>query len=127
MYYVCVTYYAKSCLNICCRACDSVLVTVTNSCCRLKSKNADGSVKENTDISIYPNPAKTNVTIEVKKIMVNTEIDIFDITGRIIWHTNVTPGKTKYDVDVTDLPKGIYFVKAITQGAEVYSGKLLLE
>jgi photosystem II stability/assembly factor-like uncharacterized protein len=72
------------------------------------------STKNNcsSNIKIYPNPASTYVQIESKKL-IGESIKIIDITGKTI--INVVAGKAKQSVDISNLPKGVYFIKVKTQ------------
>ena len=56
---------------------------------------------------IYPNPAANivNVTTEA-----NTELAIFNATGKEIKHINAT--ETITSIDISDMPNGLYFVVA---------------
>jgi len=69
-------------------------------------------------IKIYPNPVANNlqITISNKKI---TDIKIFDTYGRIVRVVNqsqtnrhtLNNSSNVFSLDVSDLPKGIYFIK----------------
>jgi hypothetical protein len=68
----------------------------------------------NINLSIYPNPVKSKLTIKNKEIKINT-ISILNITGGII--------KTKTEntnvIDVSNLTKGIYFLQIHTDNGLV--------
>ncbi len=67
------------------------------------------SVSENiTDkIKLYPNPANEYITIN--KLSGNTNINIFDITGKNIYKQNNCYQKNKI-INIQNFPKGIYFI-----------------
>jgi hypothetical protein len=61
-------------------------------------------------ISLYPNPAKENVTISMDKIQANiSEINLFDITGKVlVSKSNVNAHE--FVLNTENLTKGIYLV-----------------
>ena len=71
--------------------------------------NGVSSIETNTvdNFRIYPNPAAdiVNVTTEA-----NTELAIFNATGKEIKHINAT--ETITSIDISDMPNGLYFVVA---------------
>ncbi len=67
-------------------------------------------------ISIYPNPAKEKLTIAFpNEIIQNLKIEILDLLGRISFsETYKNQLSTEYKVDLSQLTKGSYFVKIIS-------------
>lgn len=65
--------------------------------------------KENTSISVYPNPAKDVLNIRSKQEIIKAEI--YDATGRIISSISVTGNS----ISVSELSKGNYILKAFTK------------
>ena len=59
------------------------------------------------ELSLYPNPATDIVNINTSISIDN--VRIYDLTGRIVMEAN--PNKMNFDLDVTDLSKGVYLVK----------------
>ncbi len=68
------------------------------------------------NITIYPNPAKTNITIQTNGLKVNT-YDIYDVYGQIVMQNNVNTNVV--NIDVKNLKKGIYFIKLNTDNESV--------
>lgn len=70
------------------------------------------SLDENTlhDVSIYPNPASTKLTIASEATM--NSVRIIDFSGRLVKEES-TLNTTILNVDVSSLPEGIYFVESI--------------
>ena len=62
----------------------------------------------NRIFGLYPNPASTNLTIELKDIHENDRIQISNIYGQLIKEINVT--SLYQEVNIEDLASGIYFV-----------------
>lgn len=66
-------------------------------------------VEENltdNNISIYPNPAKNIVKILNDNDLQISNIEIFDLTGRMVLNT-----EKANDIDISSLPDGQYFVR----------------
>jgi hypothetical protein len=69
--------------------------------------------KNNIDINIYPNPAKDKINIVGKNIK---KVEIVNLNGQIV--KSRTINSENYIIDVSDLSKGLYFIK-INNGREV--------
>ena len=65
----------------------------------------------NKDISVYPNPSHSVITIESTGISINN-LEMFDIYGRKVKELKVN--NNKFNVNISELSKGIYFVKLKT-------------
>ncbi len=70
----------------------------------------DNSISiQNSEIQIFPNP--TNGIFTINNIPGTKNIDIIDISGRIIEQIHVTSSQNTVLVDLSDFNNGIYFVK----------------
>jgi hypothetical protein len=67
-------------------------------------------------ISVYPNPATENINF-VTKANTISEIEIYDITGKIISSSEVINDNTT--VNVSDFASGMYFYRAIDANGNV--------
>lgn len=81
---------------------------------------AINSLGENYDtiLKSYPNPASTNINLSfLAANNENVEIQISDFTGRIIQQKNVflNQGGNSIDLDVSDIPNGLYMVSVKSQ------------
>jgi hypothetical protein len=56
-----------------------------------------------------PNPAQNKITIEIPQTAGESILTIFNINGQELIKQNITENKTQ--MDISDLPHGIYFVK----------------
>ncbi len=66
------------------------------------------------DITIWPIPAKGQLNVKVtSNVNEKDVISIFDMTGRIVKENNIEmkSGENEYNLDITGLSNGIYFVK----------------
>ncbi len=105
-----------------------VTLTVTNNCGAnnvIQSVNAIGSgISANNSqiiVNIYPNPAKTNASIEISGVISNElNIEIIDILGRPVYLNKLNNATilTKVNLDFTNFEKGIYFVKVNADSKE---------
>lgn len=67
---------------------------------------------ENTQLSIYPNPASEVIKINVRgQLNSNFNIGLYDISGRIIRSDQLSLGKTYLELDTKDMMSGIYLLK----------------
>ncbi|HKK40434.1 MAG TPA: T9SS type A sorting domain-containing protein [Cryomorphaceae bacterium] len=67
--------------------------------------------KSNSYVSLYPNPATERINIELKKsdeFHIIKELKIYSESGQIVKSFETIP--TKFFVDVSDLPSGVYEV-----------------
>jgi PKD repeat protein len=103
-YNVCLTTYGD---------CDTI-----TTCDSIFAHNALGvnGVSGDSEVSIYPNPAKDEISIEAKGIEGNMlSIEITNVTGQVVLSSQVTNfnGSIKR-FDVSDLNKGVYLIKVFT-------------
>jgi len=61
-------------------------------------------------LSIYPNPAQSIVTVNLPSF--TERISLYSVTGRKILSETVLPQSVKHLLDVTDLPRGSYILRA---------------
>jgi|GEM_PF-2141391 len=78
---------------------DSVLIDATLAINQLSNNNA---------IKIYPNPANNKITIDATDV---TDVKFFDVLGKQIISTKTN------DVDVSNLPEGVYFIQVKTNAS----------
>lgn len=94
--------------------------------CTIGSKNVlstENPINISNDISIYPNPANTFVSIRLPINSQKTSVDFYDIVGKKVL-TYTTDGK-QFTVDVTQLTPGMYTVRVMTSYS-IKSQKLLI-
>jgi len=77
----------------------------------------------NNEFSIYPNPASSQITIELPTTpQKNTSLTIYNLNGQQLLTQPITEPQTV--VDVSGLPKGVYFVK-VADDEKVMMGKVI--
>lgn len=72
------------------------------------------------NVNVYPNPASQKVTIDVGAITGKVNIELYDITGKLITAT------TEKTIDVANLSKGLYIIKG-KAGESHFTKKLHVE
>ena len=62
------------------------------------------------EFALYPNPAKSFVTLEFEALKENTLLQILDINGRRVRTLDLKAGIETLRIDLGDLPKGVYTI-----------------
>ncbi|MCX6753197.1 MAG: T9SS type A sorting domain-containing protein [Candidatus Nomurabacteria bacterium] len=67
-------------------------------------------ISENSEVafSLYPNPANENITIDLPLNGRESNVEIIDVTGRLILSLKVSG---KQNIDVSSFKDGVYFLK----------------
>lgn len=81
------------------------------------------NILANSDVKVYPNPAKENVSIETIKGN-NNVITILDLSGKIIEMVNTS--KTITVLNTSNLTSGIYFIQITNEFGSI-TKKLVIE
>ena len=84
---------------------NSLSIDWGNSNCLLSSQ----PTLNTESIKIYPNPAYNQITIQTTSNQSLNEVKITDLTGKVVKQIEIQRNVT--EIDITTLPKGIYFVK----------------
>jgi len=79
------------------------------------------------DINLIPNPASNSVDIVLDENKTYRTIDIYNTLGQKVKSLTPDLNAVKFNVDLSDISKGIYFVNVITSDDEVISKKLIKE
>ncbi len=79
--------------------------------CETIRRDGSSSPLENRDqtLDLFPNPARDHVTIQLNARIQNAQGRIFDTKGQE-WRRFIWTGQS-LEVDISELPSGIYFVK----------------
>lgn len=83
-------------------------------------------ITKNENIAVYPNPANTIINFELPlpKDEINTQLQLFDITGKAVFTKQIHSITTQ--IDISQYPKGMYFYQLLGE-KENYSGKLVIQ
>ena len=78
------------------------------------------------EISIFPNPTTSFVTINFNSKVLNCIFTIFNSTGSIVYTINILNGTT-IELDFSQYSPGVYLVQLTQNGSEMGSGKLIVK
>lgn len=76
-------------------------------------------------VSVYPNPAKEILKIEVDKLYPGTVAEIRDLQGRLVMRVPLHSNRSS--ISVSELPSANYLVIIRRPGAEIFSRKIMKE
>lgn len=75
------------------------------------------------EISAYPNPATTNLTVAIKTSEARkaAPVTLIDALGRVVWseQRTLSEGFNQFDIDVNNISNGIYFLRVANQMVRV--------
>ena len=80
----------------------------TSACVNISTVGLD-ELSSNTTVRAYPNPMNEQVTIELQKVVANTQVTIVNVEGKVVYNNVVNTGKIS--VDGSTWSNGIYIVK----------------
>lgn len=79
------------------------------------------------DILVYPNPTNGKFTIKnIDLQLKNFKLDIYNLLGEKIYSNSGYVPQTSDEINLSDSPRGIYFVK-INDGKKFYTGKIIVQ
>ena len=86
------------------------------------------NISQNQSIfTVYPNPSNGKFTVTVEGLQVaNCTLEICNYLGQEIYTSMFKAQQSTLDIDLSDFPKGMYFVK-VNNGTNVYTHKILIE
>ncbi|HNG07228.1 MAG TPA: T9SS type A sorting domain-containing protein, partial [Saprospiraceae bacterium] len=81
---------------------------------------------DNRNVVVYPNPASDYITIEpLESDLGATEIQLTDVAGRVLKSYKLSAGFKQFDVDVSSLASGVYFINVKTEGKRPFTYKVI--
>jgi len=89
----------------------------------LEEENQTGEKK--SGFKLYPNPAKDEVQVEIETPDQLRQIEIRDLTGRLLQNKQAITSRSKYRLSIADLPKGIYLVSLRLENGSMHTKKLM--
>lgn len=102
-------------------------VTVTynaaSGCCRLIDPKSE-TEKNSRNFNLYPNPNMGIFSVELDKIDENVSLYVYDIDGRSVWTRQNTTDKIVH-INISNLPKGTYYVQGRTDGEVLFFKKII--
>jgi hypothetical protein len=79
---------------------------------------------ETLSLKLYPNPASKNLTVSFEQAPYQTQIEIFDLQGKLMFTEILNQKTTQLNLN---LVKGFYIVKVSSEGTTIKTEKLLIE
>jgi hypothetical protein len=76
---------------------------------------------EGTEAEIYPNPAGNTVHLKVNDLSSTFTVSVYSVTGQLVYSA-----KDKSDLDISEFPKGFYYV-VVMERDKVSSGRFVKE
>jgi hypothetical protein len=104
---------------------DTVIVNVENNC---KPSNSVQQPQGMFDIVVYPNPSTGFLNIAVQGYDDEIDMKIFDLNGRVLLNKRIENSRSPLlrNIDLSNLPKGLYFVKLTNFQSEISTKFLLI-
>ena len=79
------------------------------------------------EIKVYPNPASNYINVELPKNDMKGTLSIISASGQLVRSVQSSGGETSLQMDVRDLPKGIYLVRWVQTDDRVVVRKLVVQ
>jgi hypothetical protein len=79
---------------------------------------------EQAEIKLWPNPAQTNIQLQIPAHLLNANLVLTDVTGRIHYSNNAL--KNLQTIDVADLNAGIYLLQLMDGNGVKYSQRIVI-
>ncbi len=71
----------------------------------------ENELPQKFSVSILPNPFNSACAITIDKNFSSTDVQIYNIDGKLVWTKNVTPHKHRIIWNAEKFPSGLYFIK----------------
>ena len=80
------------------------------------------------ELSIYPNPAQDNISIEMNGIPKDSEfiVEVLNTTGSKVGTKTIINSTNHFSIDVSNLQQGLYFVLIKTKSGFLQKSKLII-
>jgi len=78
------------------------------------------------DINIFPNPSNGQFTINEKGQRTMDKLEIYNLLGEKIYTATNNKQQKTYDIDISNSPKGFYFVKIFVKD-KIYTEKIVIQ
>jgi len=88
--------------------------------------SAINKLTQNQNIIVYPNPANDIVTLQLKGILSEQCLTLYDMLGRNEYQAVLIPGRDNIQIDVKNLKDGVYFIELKTQNS-IITQKLIIQ
>jgi len=80
------------------------------------------ATSDNEGLSIYPNPANSEVWVYLPEVTPSTQVLLYNISGELVKQIVITDSHTR--IDISKLPAGLYSYQIANEKQTIASGKL---
>ncbi|MCF6171781.1 MAG: SBBP repeat-containing protein [Bacteroidales bacterium] len=83
---------------------------------------------EQNDFLVYPQPASNFITVSFGDDLQNMDLQLqlYDITGKLVLSESKERGKKKYTINAEALPAGVYYLGVVSDGKRVTGKSVIL-
>ena len=82
---------------------------------------------EAPEIKVYPNPAADFVNVDLPQNELTGTLSILSVSGQLVRSVQSSEGEMSIQIDVQDLPKGVYLVRFVQSDEQVVVKKLIVQ
>jgi hypothetical protein len=79
-------------------------------------RNTQDALPQVEKLTLIPNPADNNLQVKSKEMFINGELSMYDIYGRLILQTTLPTDKNELNIDVSNIPVGVYSIRLSNNG-----------
>ena len=94
---------------------ETVIITL------VEPNGIDENIRPTQRKMVYPNPAQTTIHFRDEFLLETNEVTIHDAFGRIVKKTS-----SASKIDISDLPRGLYFIRAEMGSGNFFTDKLII-
>ncbi len=84
------------------------------------------AIANQINVTVYPNPATSQATLQVKGLQSDAKIVISDLQGRILCEGKIKANTTAYTLDLSNMSSGVYYIRIVTDNV-ISTQKLIVE
>ncbi|MEC8739074.1 MAG: T9SS type A sorting domain-containing protein [Bacteroidota bacterium] len=85
----------------------------------------NNKVPSNFDFKLIPNPNNGHFGLEFNKSLTDFDIEILDVSGKIVFSAKQIDPVSKYNIDISHLDDGVYFVRVTDTTNSTHLQKLI--
>lgn len=82
--------------------------------------------KAETNLSLFPNPATTELNVRLNSTEKNKTIEIIDLLGKQVFSKNVVNNSDNFKINTIDFKPGIYFVSVKSNNKSIKTEKIVI-
>lgn len=83
-------------------------------------------VKKETKLKLFPNPASTELNIQLNSNEENKKIEIIDLLGKKVFSQSISGNSFSKKINTTNLNPGVYFVSVTSNSKPVKTEKIVI-